>query len=471
MKNLKMSKQGTGNRLSVIFYDEENDGENVIGKNDICFEGYFTKSPPGKRIGIQASWKKRYFVLTAKDNEHTLYYFKNQEQCRKLPPHGKIHINKTTELCHGLDGHPKWAMIQRLFKCTSESVVLLKTEERDYFLIGEIESAQLLQGIIANLLHMKTIPSLEEQSQAGSGKCANIEQHPQPGTPSPGIADPIYTTILENNQRKTNWINPKPHVESASSEMDTSIYDNPKMMVKRLSQPIPSTFNVEKPRSLSLPPQLEDPSNIYDTPKNILAAIRQWKNERPESQDSGIYMPMASIRSSTSTNSSFDCSEQIDEEEEENFTNLTKSGVFVPDDIHLNTHQQCPLRSSLQHAVSEDSNLLNEKRKELTYQKTWHSNVTEEPKLEKLDIIVHRNDMKNNLSIQQASQKICVMSSDKKCPLKFGDQILAINKLQINGVEEVSMFVNKLIEDKMIVTILRLSEAPQLKEHYREMKK
>ncbi|XP_060698425.1 pleckstrin homology domain-containing family S member 1-like [Hemiscyllium ocellatum] len=436
MKNLKMSKQGTGNRLSMKSYDEENDGENVIGKNDICFEGYFTKSPPSKRIGIQTSWKKRYFVLTAKDNQHTLYYFKNQEQCRKLPPHGKIHIDKTTVLCHGLDGHPKWTIIQKLFKCTSESVVLLKTEERDYFLIGEIKTAQLLQGVIASLLHMKTIPLLEEQSQ--------------------------------NNQRKTNWINPKPHVESASSEMDSSIYDNPRMMVKRFSQPIPSPFSFEKPRSLSLPLplQLEDPSNIYDTPRNILAAIRQRENERPESQDSGIYMPMASIRSSTSTNSSFDCSEQIDEEEE----NFTKSGAFVPDDIHLNTHQQCPLGSSLRHAASEDSNLLNEKRKELTYQKTSLSNVREEPKLEKLDVIVHRNDMKNNLSIQ-ASQKICVMSSDQNCALKFGDQILAINKLQINGVEDVHMFVDKLIEDKMIVTILRLSEPPQLKEHYCEMKK
>ncbi|XP_020384482.2 pleckstrin homology domain-containing family S member 1 [Rhincodon typus] len=416
MKNLKMSKQGTGSHLSAVFYDAVNDSENVIGKNDICFEGYLTKSPPNKRIGIQTSWKKRYFVLTAKDNDHTLYYFKNQEQYRKSSPHGKIHIEKTIELCSNLDDHPKWATIQKLFKCTSESVVLLKMEERDYFLIGEKDTAQLLQGIIANLLHMKTIPSAEEQSQGSSGKHAKTERHPRRGTLLRGTSDPIYNTILENDQGKTEWVNPKPHVESASSEMDKSIYDIPKMVVKTFSQPIRSPVNIAKPRSLSLPLQFEDPSNIYDTPRNVLAAMRQWKNERPVSGDSGIYMPMASIRSSTSTNSSFDCSELIDEEEE-TISNLT-------------------------------------------------NNVTEETKLEKLDVLVHRNDFKNNMSIQQVYQKVCVMSSDKKCPLKFGDQILAINKLQINGVEEVSMFVDKLMEDKMIVTILRLSEAPQLEEHH-----
>ncbi|XP_048407345.1 pleckstrin homology domain-containing family S member 1-like [Stegostoma tigrinum] len=406
MKYLKMSKQGTGSHLSAVFYD----AENVIGKNDICFEGYLTKSPPTKRIGIQTSWKKRYFVLTAKDNEHILYYFKNQEQYRKSPPHGKIHIEKIVELCNNLDDHPKWAMIQKLFKCTSETVVLLKTEERDYFLIGEKDTAQLLQGIIANLLHMKTISTAEEQAQGSSEKYAKTEWHSQRGTLSRGTSDPMYDTILENDQGKTKWINPNPHVESASSEMDKSIHATPKMAFKRFSQPVHSPVNIEKPRSLSLPSQFEDPSNIYDTPRNVLAVMRQWKNERPESGDSGIYMPMASIRSRTSTNSTFDCSEQIDEEE--TISNLT-------------------------------------------------NNVTEEQKLEKLDVIVHRNDFKNNMSIHQAHQKVCVMSSDKKCPLKLGDQILAINKLQINGVEEVSMFVDKLMEDKMIVTILRLFEAPQ----------
>ncbi|XP_078420825.1 pleckstrin homology domain-containing family S member 1-like [Cetorhinus maximus] len=396
---------GKGTRLSPVFYSEE-DG---ISENDICCEGYLIKSPPNSQIGLQTSWKKRYFVLTKKKGEPILIYFKYQEQSRRSQPRGKIHLKKATEICSRPDNHPKWNIIQRMFKCISESVILLKTEARDYFFIGEIEPIQLWRGKIENLLHMETMPQSEEQAQDSFGKLAKTEQHQQPGNKS----YPIYATIpelpVQNDKTKTEGINPEPHFESPSSEKAKNIYDIPRATHNRLSQPNQCPIKTEKLRSCSLPPEFERDSAIYDTPRRILAA--QWKRVRTVSGDSGIYMSMASIRDSTSTNSSFDCSEQIDEKEE--------------------------------HLINETNN------------------VIEETKLAKLDVMVFRDYIKNNLSFQQVNERICVMSLDKKCPFNFGDQILAINKLQIHDIKEFNTLVDKSLEEEVTVTILRLPEAPK----------
>ncbi|XP_067909475.1 pleckstrin homology domain-containing family S member 1-like [Heterodontus francisci] len=395
-----------GNRFSTAFFAEKDElRENGFSESDICYEGYFTKSPPNNQLAVQTSWKKRYFVLAKKNDEFILSYFKNQES-RNSSPLGKVPMKKTTELCNRPDYHPKWNTIQKMFKCDSESVIFLKTEERDYFFVGDKESVQSLQGKIANWLQMMTIPQSDKHAQDNFTELEKSKQHLQPKTSSPNKSDPIYATIPEllsvkNDQGKSKEITPEPHDKSASSD----IYDIPRIF-KRFSQPNQCQINEEMQRSCSLPAELEDYSDIYDTPRNFRKA--KLRKEKAVSDDSGIYMSMASIRDSTSTNSSINCSEQINK---------------------------------------EDENYINET-----------NNVTEETKLEKLDVTVCRDDIKNNLSFEQVNDKVCVACSDKKCAFNYGDQILAINKLQINDVKEMSMFVNKSMEEQVTVTILRLPE-------------
>ncbi|XP_038629608.1 uncharacterized protein LOC119950839 [Scyliorhinus canicula] len=240
---------------------------------------------------------------------------------------------------------------------------------------------------------MKTVPQSEEQTQDSSGK----SEETSTADKSTSIPE-----VTESHKRKSEWMKQKPHVEPSSLEEAMHIYDRPRSMQNRLSQPNQRPVQMEKLRSHSLPPELEQ-SSIYDTPRNILAA--QWRKEKTASSDSGIYMSMASIRDSISTISSL-----IEEEEE--------------------------------HLMKETNN------------------DTEEKKLGRFDVTIGQDIIKN-LQFEQIDERVCVMSSDKECPFNFGDQFLAINKLQISNVKEVSMFVNKSMEQEVTVTILRLSETPK----------
>uniref|UniRef100_UPI00398E45F3 pleckstrin homology domain-containing family S member 1-like isoform X2 n=1 Tax=Pristiophorus japonicus TaxID=55135 RepID=UPI00398E45F3 len=448
-----------GDRTSPVFYAGVSDTkDNGIRESDICYEGYFIKSPPFHLIGTQSSWKKRYFVLAKKNDEHNINYFKTKEESRKSSPLGDIPINNITELYVRPEYHPKWTTLQRMFKCISESVILLKTEERDYFFIGDKESVELFQGVIASLLQKKT----EEQIQDSSGELAEDAVQLPSEMPSP-----IYATIPEilqvkNIKGESEEINPEPQVEPASSET-SNIYDVPRKILERWSQPIPRLNKTEKPRASSLTTaELKVSSATYDTPR--IVPRPKHRVEKALSTDSGIYMSMAAIDCS-STTSSIDCypsSEQINEEEEI-YCNVTNSGIIVADDIFLTKNQHCLLQSPYEHPLSEKSDLLFEKRKPLTYEhlKTLLSNVTDETKLEKLDVTVCRDDIKNNLSLLQVNEKACVAYSDGMCVFNHGDQIMAINKLQINDEKELVMLINRSMEEEVTVTILRLPEAPK----------
>ncbi|XP_067858818.1 pleckstrin homology domain-containing family S member 1-like isoform X2 [Heptranchias perlo] len=440
-----MNKRGS--LFASVFYSRENDTE-----NDICYEGYFTKSPPAKQFTTQSSWKKRYFVLEKKKDEHILNYYKNQEESRRSPPLGEIPIKRIKELCIRPEYHAKWSTLQRMFKCASESVILLKTEERDYFFIGEKMSVEIFQAIIASLLQMETIPQSEEQTQDSFGELVNTEPHLQPETSSPNQSNVIYATIpeilaVENNKRKSEEFNPEPHVEPARPEMTEHIYDVPRNVLMRMSELNLYPVNTEKQRSCSLPAaEIKHYSATYDTPMNITSAM--CRSEKTVSADSGVYMSMASLNRA-STNSSIDCFTSSEQINEENESSTTKSGILV--DVQ---NQHRPLQSPHEHSLGEKFGAIWAKSEPLTYWqlKTLHSNITKETKLEKLDIIVHREDIKNNLLLQQVNDKVCVAYS-KMCVFHHGDQIVAINKLQVNDVKEIGVFINKSIEKEVVICI------------------
>ncbi|XP_051883578.1 pleckstrin homology domain-containing family S member 1-like isoform X2 [Pristis pectinata] len=417
---------------------------NTIKQDDVCYEGYLIKSPPEGQIGTQSSWKKRYFVLAKSEDEHVLFYFKKQEISRKLPPLGQIPIRKITELCIRPDYHPKWSTLQKLFKeYSSENVILVQTEEREYFFIGEGKSLESLHRVIANL-RQNFLP--ESQIQNLSSRLVKTELNQQPK------ANATYASIeevlqeVEVNRQQSTAINPKPFVEHTFSEETEHIYDVPRNILHRLSQPTPQPDNKEKQRTYSLP--APDPPALYDVPRKIVAA--EWRNNKGMSADSGIYEPMALIQDWNGSTSSIDCLGSSERIHEDNHNHMAK-GDMVPDGFLTENRHQSPLEGSNKGRIFTKESL-----------KTLLSKIPEETQLLKLNIIVFQHDFKNNVSLLEINDKVYVAYSGEKCAFESGDQIVAINKLQIHNVEEVGMLINRSIEEEMIATIMRLPEAPSV---------
>ncbi|XP_059803874.1 pleckstrin homology domain-containing family S member 1-like isoform X2 [Hypanus sabinus] len=389
---------------------------NDIKEDDICYEDYLIKSPPASKFGTQSSWKKRYFILAKSKEEHVLSYFKNKEVSRKSLPLGEIRIRNITELCIRPDYHSKWNTLQKLLKCSSENVMLVKTEEREYFFIGEAKSLELLHQVIASLRQMS-----ESQIQNNSCELVNTNLNQQSQFTPPNEADEIYVSIREvlqqeqahKQQRATS--NPEPFVEYTFTDDSKSYYDVPRSLLLRLSQPTPEPANKEKLRSYSLPtPQL--PAH-YDVPRKVIAA--NWRSKKGESADSGIYESMA-----------------------------TMNDMF-PDGFLDENCLQSPLKESNKGRQLAKEDL-----------ETLLSKITEETKLLKLNIAVCQQDFKTNLSLLEVQDKVCVTYSDEKCAFKPGDQIVAINKLQIRNVGELRMLLNRSMEEEVLATILRMPDSP-----------
>ncbi|XP_072095674.1 pleckstrin homology domain-containing family S member 1-like isoform X1 [Mobula birostris] len=378
---------------------------NDIKEDDICYEDYLIKSPPVNKFSTQSSWKKRYFILAKSKEEHVLSYFKNKEVSRKSPLLGKIPIRDIKEFCIRPIYHPKWNTLQKLFKCSSENVMLVQTEEREYFLIGEGVSLELLHQVIASVLQM-----CESQIQA----C--------------------------KQQKATN--NPKPFVEYTFNEDSNQPYDIPRSAQHRLSQPTPELASREKLRSYSLP--TSEPPSHYDVPRKIVTA--NWRNNKVVSADSGIYEPMSTIKAWHDSVSSIS---SLGSSDESNYVNLKAIDDMFPGGSLHEHYYQSPL---------EESNKGKQPTKEAL--EALISKITEETKLLKLNVAVCQQDFKTNLSLLEVQNKVCVAYSDEKCALKHGDQIVAINKLQIQNVEELQMLLNKSIEEEVLATILRMPDAP-----------
>ncbi|XP_059803872.1 pleckstrin homology domain-containing family S member 1-like isoform X1 [Hypanus sabinus] len=419
---------------------------NDIKEDDICYEDYLIKSPPASKFGTQSSWKKRYFILAKSKEEHVLSYFKNKEVSRKSLPLGEIRIRNITELCIRPDYHSKWNTLQKLLKCSSENVMLVKTEEREYFFIGEAKSLELLHQVIASLRQMS-----ESQIQNNSCELVNTNLNQQSQFTPPNEADEIYVSIREvlqqeqahKQQRATS--NPEPFVEYTFTDDSKSYYDVPRSLLLRLSQPTPEPANKEKLRSYSLPtPQL--PAH-YDVPRKVIAA--NWRSKKGESADSGIYESMATIKACHDSVSSIDSLGSSDHIHESSFLNLKTANDMFPDGFLDENCLQSPLKESNKGRQLAKEDL-----------ETLLSKITEETKLLKLNIAVCQQDFKTNLSLLEVQDKVCVTYSDEKCAFKPGDQIVAINKLQIRNVGELRMLLNRSMEEEVLATILRMPDSP-----------
>ncbi|XP_028844243.1 pleckstrin homology domain-containing family S member 1 isoform X2 [Denticeps clupeoides] len=105
------------------------------GMPEEVLSGFLIKSPPLKKFNYVKAWKKRFFVFyKMADDVYDLYYFKNEN---KENPLGDIKLSAVSKILICPENHRMWTWIQKSFKCSRTSVILLRTGYRDFFLIGE----------------------------------------------------------------------------------------------------------------------------------------------------------------------------------------------------------------------------------------------------------------------------------------------------------------------------------------------
>ncbi|XP_007903847.1 pleckstrin homology domain-containing family S member 1 [Callorhinchus milii] len=431
-------------RSSSIFY--------ATGAN--FFEGCLQKSPPINKFTSQTSWKKRYFVLREESDEYILKYYKNRDE-KSAKALGEIPIKGIKEMDIGPQHHAKWKTLEKMFKCTRERVIFLKTEGREYFFIGEKDQVKDLQQKILNL---KNISPVEDQPNY-SGRFHGDIPHLQPEASSTNNSHTIYSTISETLaevERKRGG-ETKLSAYSAVDPPETiqCIYDVPKNILEAgkqrpysdvtfktssMTQQFRQTVVEEKPRASSVSAVSSNTSGAtYDTPRKIV------KSCRSQSYDSGIYMSMASIPE-------MKAEERPCLTTDLESTNLTSRISSSEDLLNTETLPQQSLAASLKGKTEWDMNLPTHTRQ----LKALNRDVIEEKKPEKLDRVVSKKEVQFSLSFSEPNGSVCVThSSDAKCAFCHGDIITAINKLQISTIEEVYMFVQKAVEEEVTISILR----------------
>ncbi|XP_063338401.1 pleckstrin homology domain-containing family S member 1-like [Pelmatolapia mariae] len=95
-----------------------------------------------------------------------------------------------------------------------------------------------------------------------------------------------------------------------------------------------------------------------------------------------------------------------------------------------------------------------------------NSNESSDHSTEERDIVVNQADLKNHLTLTEVDRKPSVSGwtgqPQTVCLFHKGDQILAVNDLQVSTVEEFTTFISKSLKNEVKVTLLRQPGNQQL---------
>ncbi|XP_073670527.1 pleckstrin homology domain-containing family S member 1-like [Paramisgurnus dabryanus] len=376
-------------------------------KVQVLYAGYLYKSPNlSKPAKLMKSWRHRFFVLSKADEDnYQLAYYKNREKMEK--PLGKIDLSMVRLICTAPEKHQMWEWIRKNFKCLPSSVLFLRVEDfmtkyaRDYFLIGEnSEDVKCWQNELLKVIKTQTSQNKETDYDLQQDRL-RAESEPIPKSPH------CYENISPTSMCRQ------------SLPEGTLFYQVPDNTRKELSSVY---FTDDDDDDTEEQPETPDDNNEYMD--MTLARVVLQQNQQEED---------AFFQKNMSTNgldSSQDLCDGAENPMKRNSAELGCSMGSLPD-----FNGNC---------ASTEMN-------------TGFPNKSETHKPVQKEICINRNDLCKSLIFTQKEGKPCVYECKAETSHLFhkGDQILALNDLQIETVDEIQTYIRRLTKDEVKLTILR----------------
>nr|XP_055031989.1 pleckstrin homology domain-containing family S member 1-like [Misgurnus anguillicaudatus] len=387
---------------------------NELPKEEL-YSGYLHKSPVRSALtnGIK-SWRRRFFVLSKEgEDNYRLAYFKTDNKREK--PLGEIDLSKVSLFYTSPEKHPMWEWIQKNFKCLPSSVLLLRVENfmvkyaRDYFLIGENSED-------VNFWHSELQKVLKTQQSQNKVTDDDLEQDKR------FRAKTEPPCISQDGKEE-------PMSQSALFRQSAPIYTF-------ISPPLPDGY-YDIPRKFSDIVISDDEEDDTDE-----------QPDTPEDNVDSAYMPMFSVN---------EVLQQNQQEEDPCFqkntsTNSLESYKDLCDGADNPMKRNCAEPRCFKGSLSDfNGNCASTEMNE------GSPNKSETHKPVEKEICINRNDLYKSLIFTQKEGKPCVSECKTETSHLFhkGDQILALNDLQIETVDEIQTYIKRLTKDEVKLTILR----------------
>ncbi|XP_062989324.1 pleckstrin homology domain-containing family S member 1 [Elgaria multicarinata webbii] len=385
-------------------------------------DGFFIKSPPLHLFSNQTSWKKRYFILSkSRETGYDLKYLKGQQI------KGHIEINENSEIEIGIGDTEKMMVVKKMFKCQPTEVMTIRTENRNFYLIGTDSRAveEWATFLFATCAEKK---KLEPRIRSKSSPASLHEQS--------------AATIIQEDEWPGNEY----------EELGTSAYK-------------------KRPASDPSPPRTSEESPIYEAPRKLLLRLRRLTNAPVEevSEEASIneeyYASPRSFLSQGEVPNEFDVAGESTSSDDEKLSN---NEVYMP---------MKNLGNGMIPQVAEDDSLKPtplprtfkpEKTRKLSFLSVVQlsivlSEIKNDTQLEELDILLPHDDLTNCLKFTKASGHICVSQWKDPhrlgCIFHQGDSIVAVNDLHIKSMDEISLFISRSTRKKVKLTVRRLPDS------------
>ncbi|XP_015202903.2 pleckstrin homology domain-containing family S member 1 isoform X3 [Lepisosteus oculatus] len=391
----RVSLRNSGPR--AVFYRTDDGFEDIV-------TGSLLKSPPTGLLKTLKSWKRRFFVLKkTSDNAYILKYYKSDEDRSK--PQGVIDISTISYIYLSPENHVKWNVIQKMFKCSPEMVLFIRSGLRDYFLIGENkEEMDLWFESIYNILM-----SLSQKEHWSPERVECLTQRTRIGSKD-SFSD--QGSLDEEELKIRSSSDPEMTKECSSireGESKSRSSSNPetaKGCSTMTEASANSSHNVDSSPRYSDPEVAICPSPAYyDVPRNIMKDVTERNGrdfEKTEENGPSFYMEMESVY---------------------------KTAKEVQPS---NTDDAAPPCSK----------------------------ITENQIPVEKDVYINQSDLKDSLFLTEVDGKPCISQClglpNSGCLFHKGDQILAVNDLQTQNVKEVQTYLSKLLKAQVKITIQRI---------------
>ncbi|KAM8806095.1 pleckstrin homology domain-containing family S member 1 [Eudromia elegans] len=438
--------------------------QNIFCSNgEVCKHGFFIKSPPLQLLSSQNSWKRRFFILSkSSKNCYTLKYLKGQTV------KGSIAVDQIINIEIGISNPDRMAIVKKMFKCPPEEVMSISTGDRSYYLIGRCR--QEIEDWVTEI-------SLICKEVKGGGdlqnpNLANPEVKSRPSSLPSSLTDASMTHDLESQSiqkekdpsEEKNRPNSDPGTRQTHDDSLGRVFPGlNKNMEKTEENPLSSDTDEDIKE--------EDDDDYYKTPSNLLAKCNteitkpdpaaesdipvQEKPVQKNAVKEHIYMSMKSLRVLDEHHQLTCTSDELLTPPKCQETNA------CPRDLMANRNLKLVESSSSQQSIlqrKQDSLPLS-----VVQLSVLLSQVTDQTKLQKLDVFIPLTDINSYLTLTEAAGQICVSHWTGPyrlgCIFNHGDHIVAVNDLHPKNVEEVSLFISRSTRKEVKLTIYRIPDS------------